>query len=113
MGQTLGTYGGGILQDINSVNFQGVHSAGGWCEVYCYICPDKLHSHIGYRIDDPRDRDLAPGQRLRNEAYFANLIWDVTQAFRVGGEVTYRKTSYAGLQNNDGVGFQMQVQWKF
>src|SRR5581483_8977853 len=110
---TLGTYGGGILQDINSVTFRGVHSAGGWCEVYYYICPDKLHSHIGYGIDDPLDRDLAPGQRLRNEAYFANLIWDVKQAFRIGGEVTYRKTSYKGLQNNDGVGFQMQVQWKF
>jgi hypothetical protein len=113
MGQTLGTYGGGILQDINSVTFRGVHSAGGWWEVYYYICPDKLHSHIGYGIDDPLDRDLAPGQRLRNEAYFGNLIWDVTQAFRIGGEVTNRKTSYAGLRNNDGVGFQMQVQWKF
>ena len=113
IGQTLGTYGGGILQDINSVTFRSVHSAGGWFEVYCYICPDKLHCHIGYGIDDPLDRDVAPGQRLRNEAYFANLIWDVTGAFRVGGEVTYRKTSYAGLQNNDGAGFQMQVQWKF
>ena len=113
VGQTLGTYGGGILQDINSVTFRGVHSAGGWCEVYCYLCPDKLHSHIGYGIDDPLDRDLALGQRLRNEAYFANLIWDVTQAFRVGGEVTYRKTAYTMLRNNDGVGFQFQVQWKF
>jgi hypothetical protein len=37
----------------------------------------------------------------------------VREAFRIGAEVTYRKTSYAGLQNNDGVGFQMQVQWKF
>src|SRR5437667_6352647 len=66
-----------------------------------------------YGIDDPLDRDLALGQRLRNEAYFANLIWDVTQAFRVGGEVTYRKTAYTMLRNNDGVGFQFQVQWKF
>lgn len=113
VGQTLGTYGGGILQDINSVTFRGVHSAGGWCEVYYYLCPDKLHSHIGYGIDDPLDRDLAPGQRLRNDTYFGNLIWDVTQAFRVSGEVTYRKTSYAGLRNNDGAGFQMQAQWKF
>ena len=52
MGQTLGTYGGGILQDINSVTFRGVHSAGGWCEVYYYLCPDKLHSHIGYSVVD-------------------------------------------------------------
>jgi hypothetical protein len=113
VGQTLGTYGGGILQNINPATFQGVHSTGGWCEVYYYICPDKLHTHIGYGIDDPLDGDLAPGQRLRNEAYFANLIWDVTKAFRLAGEVTYRKTAWVALPNNDGVGFQMQAQWKF
>src|SRR5262249_5394999 len=113
VGQTLGTYGGGILQDINSGTFRGVHSARGCGEVYCYICPDKLHSRIGYGIDAPRDRDLAPGQRQRNETYFANLIWDVTEAFRLGGEVTYRKTAYTVLRNNNGVGFQFQVQWKF
>jgi hypothetical protein len=59
---------------------------------------------------NPLDRDLVPGQRLRNETYFANIIWDVTEAFRVGGEVTYRKASYTVLRHNDGVGFQMQVQ---
>ncbi|HEV3302121.1 MAG TPA: hypothetical protein VG055_20880 [Planctomycetaceae bacterium] len=113
VGQTLGTYGGGILQDINSVTFRGVRSAGGWCEVYYYLCPDKVHSHAGYGTDDPLDSDLAPGQRLRNEAYFANLIWEVTEAYRLAGEVTYRKTSYVALANNDGVGFQFQAQWRF
>jgi hypothetical protein len=112
-GQTLGTYGGGILQDINSITFEGVRSTGGWCEVYYYICPEVLHTHFGYGIDDPLNSDLAQGQRLRNETYFSNLIWDVTQAFRLAGEFTYRKTSYLGLPNNHGVGFQSQVQWRF
>ena len=113
MGQALGTYGGGILQSVNAVTKTGVRDSGGWVEVYFYLCPEKLHTHIGYGIDDPLDRDLAPGQPVRNETYFANLIWDVTKHFRVAGEVTYRKTAYTVVPNNDGVGFQTQVQWKF
>jgi hypothetical protein len=113
VGQTLGTYLGGILQDTNSVTFHGIHSAGGWLEVYYYLCPETLHTHIGYGIDDPRDRDLALGQPVRNECYFANLIWDVSKHFRLACELTYRKTAYSLLRNNDGVGLQTQVQFKF
>src|SRR5262245_39373404 len=113
LGQALGTYGGGILQSVNAVTKAGVRDSGAWGEFYCYLCPDKLHTHVGYGIDNPLDRDLAPGQPIRNETYFANLIWDVTKHFRIAGEVTYRKTGYTAVPNNDGVGFQAQVQWKF
>ena len=64
-------------------------------------------------IDDPLDRDLAPGQAVRNVTYYANLIWEATKHFRIAWEVTYRKTSYLLLPNNDGIGYHMQVQWKF
>jgi hypothetical protein len=110
VGQTFGTYMGGILQNINAATFNGVHAAGGWIELYYYICPEKLHTHVGYGIDDPLDRDLAPGQQVRNDTYFANLIWDVTKHFRVAGEFTYRKTAYTLVPNNDDFGFQTQVQ---
>ena len=113
MGQALGTYGGGIFQSVNAVTKTGVRDSGGWVEVYFYLCPEKLHTHIGYGIDDPLDHDLAPGQPVRNETYFANLVWDVTKHFRIAGEVTYRKTSYTVVPNNDGIGFHTQVQWKF
>jgi hypothetical protein len=113
VGQTLGTYMGGILQNINSATFAGLHSSGGWVELYYYLCPERLHAHVGYGLDDPLDRDLPPGQPVRNETYFANLIWDVTRYFRLAGEFTYRKTAYTILSNNDGVGFQAQVQLKF
>jgi hypothetical protein len=90
-----------------------VRDSGGWVEFYYYLCPEKLHTHIGYGIDDPLDRDLAPGQPVRNDTYFANLIWDVTKQFRIAGEVTYRQASYTLVPNNDGVGFHTQVQWRF
>ncbi|HYV37131.1 MAG TPA: hypothetical protein VE988_15600, partial [Gemmataceae bacterium] len=104
VGQSLGTYGGCLLQNVNAVTRQGLHSAGGWGEVYFYICPETLHTHVGYGIDDPLDGDLAFGQPVRNDTYFANLIWDVTKHLRFAGEVTFRQTAYTVVPNNDGVG---------
>jgi hypothetical protein len=50
---------------------------------------------------------------VRNDTWFANLIWDPSKHFRVGCEVTYRKTAYTVVSNNDGVTVQTQVQLKF
>lgn len=113
VGQTLGTYTAGILQNVNASNFHGVHSAGGWFEVFYYLCPDKLHTHVGYGIDDPLDSDLARGQPVRNETYFVNLVWDVTKHLRLGCELTYRRTEYTILRSNEGLGVQTQMQWRF
>ncbi len=114
LGQGLGTYGGGILSTVNPITFEGIRSAGGFGEVYYYWIPETLHTHIGYGIDDPVDADLAALQPLRNETYFANLLWDVTKAFRLGLEVSYRETSYSpALPDNDGVLIHTQVLYKF
>ena len=112
-GQTLGTYMGGILQNVNSATFAALRSSGGWLEVYYYICPQTLHTHWGYGIDDPLDRDLAPGQPSQNQTWFANIIWDPSKYFRLALEVTYRKTAYIDLPGNEGVGIHTQVQLKF
>jgi hypothetical protein len=112
-GETLGMYTAGILQNVNASTFTGVHTTGGWGEVYFYICPETLHTHVGYGIDDPLNRDLAPGQPIRNDTWFANLMWDVTKHFRLGIEFTYRKTAYTVVPNNEGLGVQTQVQLKF
>jgi hypothetical protein len=113
VGQTLGTYTAGILQNVNPVSFAGIHATGGWAELYYYLCPETWHTHWGYGIDDPLDRDLAPGQPLRNSTLFANLIWDPNKYFRWGVEFTYRKTAYSVLRNNDGVGIESQIQFRF
>ena len=81
-------------------------------EVYYYFTP-CLHTHWGYGVDDPLDRDLAPGQVLRNDTIFTNLIWDVTPSFRLAVEFTIRETDYRFLPENDGFGIHGQMQWKF
>src|SRR5262249_4136086 len=112
-GQALGTYMGGILQNVNSSTFQALRSSGGWLELFYYLCPQTLHTHWGYGIDDPLDRDLAPGQPVRNETWFANLIWDPNKHFRVAFEFTYRKTAYLAVPNNEGFGCHTQFQYRF
>jgi hypothetical protein len=122
-GQTLGTYSGGVLQSINVTTLRGVRSSGAWFEVFVYWTP-CLHNHVGYGIDDPIDRDVGSGPhsnnpnefffaRLRNETIFCNLLWDVTQSFRVGFEFTWRETTYRTGLDNEGAGFHTQLQWSF
>ena len=65
-GKALGTYNGGILQNVHVATFEGIRTAGGWGEVFVYWTP-CLHSHVGYGIDDPNDpdRQLARGTESR------------------------------------------------
>ncbi|HEX5103024.1 MAG TPA: hypothetical protein VFV87_04395 [Pirellulaceae bacterium] len=113
-GQTLGTYGGGVFQNVNSVTFTPVHATGGWLQFDWYYTP-CLHSHFGFGVDDPANSELALGQIGLNQTVFANLIWDLNTSFRIAGELTFRETDYVGpaALSNDGVGIQGQMQWKF
>jgi hypothetical protein len=111
-GQGLGTYGGGILQNVNSTTFDAIRVNGGWAEVYYYLDP-CLHTHWGYGVDDPLNGDVAATQATYNDTIFSNLIFDVTQSLRLAVEVTYRETDYLALPGNDGFGIHGQTQWKF
>jgi len=113
-GETLGTYNAGILQGINTDTLQGIESEGGWFEVFLYWKP-CLHSHFGYGIDDPKNADVHDGGRIKNETYYTNLLWDMTDSFRLGFEFTWRETQYQGPDDldNEGPGFHTQAQWTF
>jgi hypothetical protein len=56
---------------------------------------------------------VALTQVTRNDTIFGNLIWDVTQSFRLASELTYRTTDYLALPDNEGFGYHWQMQWKF
>ena len=117
-GQGLGTYNGAILQMLNPTTLHSVPSTGGFCELFLYWTP-CLHTHVGYGIDDPLDRDIdadpAALGRVYNSTIYSNVLWDLNPAFRVGFEFTCRVTDYkAGvLPDNEGAGFHTQLQWAF
>lgn len=113
VGQALGEYNGAVFQTLGAGAETPIRTSGGWLELYYYLCPEKLRTHVGYGIDDPIDRDLNPLQITRNDTYFANLIWNVNNHIQVGCEAAYRKTAYVTFLNNEGFGFMTQFQWKF
>jgi hypothetical protein len=113
VGQGLGTYGASALTNVNPTTFRAIRTAGMWVEGWYYWCPDMVHTHVGYGIDDPIDGDAGPTLPIRNQTYYATTIWDVTKAFRIGFQVSYLKTNYSVLKDNEGFIFHTQLQWKF
>jgi hypothetical protein len=111
-GQTLGTYNGGILQNINVDTLEGIRSTGGWFETFVYWA-ECLHSHVGYGVDDPIARDVGALGRTYNSTIYGNLLWDIGPALRIGFELAWRETHYKSLLDNEGVGFHTQFQWTF
>jgi hypothetical protein len=113
VGQTLGEYNAGILQNYNTDTFQSVRARGGYGEIYYYLQP-SFHVHSGYGIDDPFDNDLAAGQIASNQTFFHTFLWDVSKSFQIGFEVDYRKTNYvAPLLDSGGFLYMTQFQWRF
>lgn len=111
-GKVLGTFQGGINQGINRVQRVGVHSIGGWAEVWVYLTP-KLHTHAGYSIDDPRNEDIAPVGRALNQVLFINAVYDITPLFDVGIEVSRWKTNYIGLRDAESVRVETVMRYRF
>lgn len=113
VGQTLGEYNAGVLQNYNSETFRPIRTKGGFGEIYYYLHP-KVHVHCGYGIDNPLGRDLAPGQIVCNQTFFNNFVWDVSKTVQMAFEVDYRKTNYTSpLIDATGVNFVTQFLWRF
>jgi hypothetical protein len=112
VGQSLGEYNGGIGQSFSARTLRSVRAIGGFGEVYYYFS-NALHLHAGYGIDAPIARDLAPSQVVRNQTYYANLVWDVSKAFQVSLEANYRRTAYTAFRDADGVVLLAQLLWRF
>lgn len=113
VGQALGEYNAGVLQNYNSDTFRPIRSKGAYGEVYCYLSP-QLHVHCGYGIDDPVNTDLASGQIESNQTSFNTLLWDLSKTVQIGFEVDYRKTQYVSpLNDAEAVLLMTQFQWRF
>ncbi len=98
VGQAIGTYNGGIGQSLNPTNGEAIYSAGGFGEFFWKMTP-YLTTSVGYGVDDPRDRDLGlitptVGQRARNESYWVNFIWRISEEWESRFEVSRLETNY-------------------
>jgi len=112
IGEVLGTFQGGIIQGIDPVLRRGIRSTGGWGEVWYHVT-DKVHTHVGFGIDDPRDTDLSAGRRSQNHFWFANAVYDVTELFSIGLEVSHWKTKFVGLADGEAVRIETVMKYRF
>jgi hypothetical protein len=112
MGENLSAFLGGIGQGYNFTQRESIYSRGGWIELYHYITP-QWHSHVGYCIDDPLDREIPTGGRTYNQAIFGNLIYDVTKQFSLGLEVGSWRTLYQGLEAGESIRTEFMAKYGF
>jgi hypothetical protein len=118
-GSNLGTFLGGIGQGVSTVTHEAIRARGGWVDIW-HDWSKCWHSHAGFGVDDPFDRDVVTG-RSYNEVYFANMTHDITDFLIVGLEVTAAKTKFINTAQNgvvtittaDSVGLEFTGQYKF
>jgi hypothetical protein len=113
VGENLGAFLGGIGQGVDPVTGNTIRSAGGWVELW-YDWTPRLHSHVGYSIDDPNDNDLhLATEKSYNQFYYGSLIYDLTKNCLIGMEVSSWKTLYVGLDGADSVRSEFVLKYGF
>ena len=104
VGDAMGTYNGAIGQSLNPNDGEAIYSVGGFGEVFWKMTP-CFTSSVGCGIDNPRDRDLGViggtvGQRARNESYWVNFIWKLSDEWETRFEVSHLETTYVAPSND-------------
>ena len=118
VGQAIGTYNGAIGQSLNPENGEAIYSTGGFGELFWKVTP-RFTASLGYGIDDPRDRDLGMvtasiGQRARNESYWVNFIWKISDEWESRFEVSHLETNYVAPSNSsDSMIFHFLARYAF
>jgi len=112
LGQDLDAYLGGAGQGVNLTTKKPIHTQGGWAAVT--ITPwEKWQFNAGAGIDDPRDCDLAAGNRTYNTVAFGNATYFVTPNLSIGLELSYLHTGYRDQEPGEDFREQLCFIYKF
>jgi len=113
-GTNLKTFLGGVIQGVNiGGTNEAISSTGGWMNVYYDLTP-RLHTALGYTVDDPSDADITTTRgRIYNEAVWGNVTYDVTKKFLIGFEVSRWKTEFAGQTPAESTRFEFAGKYAF
>jgi len=112
IGSNLGPYLAGIGQGVNPITGQAIRACGGWLELW-YDWSDRLHSRVGYGIDDPINRDVFSGGRSYNNFIYTNVSYDLTKKFVVGVEYSHWKTHYIDLEPGESDRIEFMAKYNF
>ncbi|UCF06817.1 MAG: hypothetical protein JSV33_07280 [bacterium] len=102
-GQKLGTYFGGVLQNVNPSTLEEIGAMGGWGMVH--LKPYKrIGLNIGYAFDNPdkEDFEVAEGAMIdfidKNDVVMGNIMYNLTGTVTAMLEVSYLRTVYALME---------------
>ena len=109
-GQALGNYMGSILQTTKGMYDKEIRSAGYWAEAV-FFWQKNLQTRIGYGEDECNKDDLKGVGVWKNSTLFSNIIWDINKTLSTGLELSYKKTQYLGLRDNEGMTFMWTFQF--
>ncbi len=107
-GENLSNLEGGILQGIDMVRRDTIRCRGGWGALQ-YQWTKKLKTNVGYAIEDPYNQDLLGTALLSNGKYssrtynhsiFGNVMYNWTEAFMTGLEVSKWRTNWRLYDSN-------------
>ena len=103
-GENLDAYLGGIGQGVNLAG-TGITSRGGWASLS--INPGTCVSfNCGVSVDDPDDNVLDDGSRSENLCIFGNMFVNITDAAKIGFEISNWKTEYKNSDNKSSMRIQ-------
>lgn len=99
-GENLSNELGGILQGVCPCLRVPIRATGGWGEIWFDVTP-KVHTHLGYGVDDPNNADSLIG-RTSNSVVYSNVFLDCTKQLTTGLEVSYWRTNYHNRTSEPG-----------
>ena len=111
-GENLDAFLGGIGQGVNTTTLEEIESTGGWAAL-AFGPFDKWRYNVGASIDDPDNGDLNDGDRSQNYAVWGNAIYSITEAVKVGLELSYWDTEYKNADDGDDVRVQTSFIYNF
>ncbi len=114
-GENLSNLEGGIIQGVDMVRRDTIRCRGGWGAVM-YQWTKKMKTNVGYAIEDPYNQDLLGTAVVGNGAYytartynhsiFGNVMYNWTEAFMTGVELSQWKTNWQKYTPNVGTEYQ-------
>ena len=111
-GKNMDAYLAGIGQGVNQTMLTEIESKGGWAAL-SFGPYDAVSFNIGAAMDNPDDNDLNDGNRSKNTAYWANILYNLNSAAQVGLEISSWDTEYKNQADGDSLRAQTSFIYKF
>jgi len=104
-GKNLGTFLGGIAQNINLTTNEEINAKGFFVNAVADVSK-KVQFSLGYGMDDPDDANLLDGFRSKNSSLFGNFVIKLSPSLEVGLEISNWITDYLNQEQQKTLRFQ-------